>query len=534
MALAPLLAAAQAAPAAAPRFDILEFEVEGNSVLPATAVEKAVMPFLGPQRNLDDADAARAALEKAYQAAGYLTVFVDLPEQRVDGGVVRLLVLEGRIERLAVTGARYFDQGFIRTQVSELAPGSVPNFNEVQRQLGTVNTGEDRRVQPILRPGRLPGTVEAELQVKDRLPLGGSIEASNAGTANTEPIRTSASLHYDNLWQLGHSLGLTLTTAPLAPSQTTIEVLNYGIPLAGGDNLGLYAVHSNSNVNTLGGTQVLGKGNTLGLRYAATLTASEAGTQTLTLGADYRDVQEQLRQGKDTIAKPLRYLPLQLAYNGYRFDRSRQTQFSSTLTFALRPLLARKIDGCELEDGSIGTDDPFRCKRKGADGGFATLRLDLRHVESFESLGGASLQARLAGQVASQQLTSTEQYAVGGADTVRGYYEGAAVGDHGLLASLEARSPNLALALQRAHPGPALEDLADISLLGFVDAASLFTINPDPGQIRRQPLLGTGAGMRLGTRSGATFEFLVAQAHKAIAGSPLPGRRVHARLSIKY
>ena len=114
MALAPLVAAAQGAPEAAPRFDILEFEIEGNTALPATAIEKAVMPYMGPQRNLDDAEAARAALEKAYQSAGFLTVFVDLPEQRIDAGVVRLKVLEGRIERLYVTGSRYFDQGEIR------------------------------------------------------------------------------------------------------------------------------------------------------------------------------------------------------------------------------------------------------------------------------------------------------------------------------------------------------------------------------------------------------------------------------------
>jgi len=301
-----------------------------------------------------------------------------------------------------------------------------------------------------------------------------------------------------------------------------------------GDNLGLYVVHSNSNVNTLGGTQVLGKGDTIGLRHALALSANERSTQTLTLGADYRDVQEQLHLGTDTISKPLRYLPLQVAYNGNWFEQARQTQFGGTLTFGLRPLLSRQISGCELENGSLGTDDQFRCKRKGADGGFATLRVDLRHTETFETLGGTSLQARLSGQLASQQLTSAEQFAAGGADTVRGYYEGAAVGDHGLLASMEVRSSNLALAVQRNHQGPALDDLSDITLLGFVDAASLITINPDPGQNRRQPLLGTGAGLRLGTRSGATLEFAYAQAHKALAGSPLPGRRLHARLAVKF
>lgn len=532
MALAPLISWAQTAPEAALRFDILEFEVEGNTVLGATAIEKAVMPFMGPQRTLDDAEAARAALERVYQAAGFLTVFVDLPEQRVDGGVVRLKVIEGRIERLAVTGARYFDQGQIRTQVAELSPGQVPNFNEVQRQLATVNTTEDRRVQPVLRPGRLPGTVEAELQVKDKLPLTTTLEVSNTNSANTTAERVTAAVRYDNLWQLGHSIGLTLTTAPSEPRQTTIAVLNYGIPLGGGDNLGAYAVHSNSNVDVLGGTRVLGKGDTIGLRYSITLAASERGNQTLTLGLDYRDVQEQIRFGELSISKPLRYLPLQAAYALNWGDAGRQLQFNLAMSAGLRPLLARRIDGCELEDGSLGVDDQFRCKRKGADGGFATLRWDLRHTEVFEDF---SVAGRIAGQLASQQLSSAEQFALGGADTVRGYYEGAAAGDHGLLASMELRSANLATWLQRHHEGsPALQDLGELSVFAFVDAGRLQTLNPDPGQNRRQPLLGRGVGLRVGIRSGVNFDVQVAESRKAVAGAPAPGRRVLARMAVKF
>lgn len=517
--------------AAAPRFDILEFEVEGNTVLSAVAVERAVMPFMGPQRNVDDAEAARTALEKAYQSAGYLSVFVDLPEQRVDSGVVRLKVIEGRVDRLAVTGSRYFDQGRIRERVAELAPGKVPNFNEVQKQLATVNTTEDHQVQPILRPGRLPGTVEAELQVKDRLPLSGSFEVSNANSANTTAERATASIRYDNLWQLGHSIGLTLTTAPTEPSQTTVSVLSYGVPLDGGNSLSAYAVHSNSNVNALGGTQVLGNGNTLGLRYGINLGATERSVQSASLGFDYRDVRQQIKLGDSGISKPLRYLPLQAGYTANWFNPGRQGQFTLALTVGLKPLLARRIGGCELEDGSIGVDDQFRCSRKSADGGFSTLRFDLRHTEVFADF---SVAGRLGGQIASQPLTSAEQFVLGGADSVRGYHESAAVGDHGLLASLELRSANFASWLQRHHPGDAFKDLGELSVLAFVDAGELQTLNPAPGQNLRQPLLGSGVGVRFASRSGVTLDLQVADAHRAIAGAPKPGRRAHARMAVKF
>jgi hemolysin activation/secretion protein len=84
--------AASATRAQESRFDVLEFEIEGNTVLPALAIERAVYPFLGPGKTIDDVQGARAALEKAYQDAGYLTVVVDVPPQQVKGGKVVLAV----------------------------------------------------------------------------------------------------------------------------------------------------------------------------------------------------------------------------------------------------------------------------------------------------------------------------------------------------------------------------------------------------------------------------------------------------------
>ncbi|TNY02666.1 ShlB/FhaC/HecB family hemolysin secretion/activation protein, partial [Escherichia coli] len=63
------------------------------------------------------------------------------------------------MEKLYVTGSRYFDQGRIRAVASELAEGQVPNFNVVQQQVAALSQTPERRVQPVLRPGREPGTV---------------------------------------------------------------------------------------------------------------------------------------------------------------------------------------------------------------------------------------------------------------------------------------------------------------------------------------------------------------------------------------
>ncbi|QLQ01990.1 MAG: hypothetical protein HZY77_03085 [Thiobacillus sp.] len=102
--------------------------MEGNTLLSTIAIEQAVYPYLGENRSIADVQSARESLERAYRDGGYPTVFVDIPEQKVDGNTVRLRVTEGSVERLRVSGAKYYSLGEIKAHVPTLAEGSVPYF----------------------------------------------------------------------------------------------------------------------------------------------------------------------------------------------------------------------------------------------------------------------------------------------------------------------------------------------------------------------------------------------------------------------
>ena len=522
---------APAPTAAAVRFDILEFQIEGNTVLPVAAVETAVTPFLGEGRSMDNVEAARAALEKSYQSAGFLTVFVDVPEQRVEDGVVVLSVTEGRVARLSVAGSRYFSQGWIRDKVAELAEGKVPNFNEVQRQLALVNTTEDRRVQPIMRAGTAPGTVEAELKVDDRLPLSGSVEINARQAAGTKPLRAQGSVRYDNLFQRDHSVSLTLVTAPQAPQESRVVSLNYTVPGEDQSAFVGYVVNSNSSVNAIGDVNVLGRGTTYGLRYVKPLLSSADQQHSVTLGVDYKDLKQDTRIGSDVIATPLRYLPFVAGYSGNVDQASLgRTIASLQLSAAFRAILRRDID-CPG-----GTADQFACGRQGGDGGFASLRADVRHVVPIGSAG--SLSARLGGQVATGPLPSGEQFAIGGADSVRGYYEAEAAGDQGVLGSIEWRSADLGGWLSRtigeAAPGNTPGLFSASYALAFIDVARSYVIDPAAGQAAHQSLAGGGVGLRARYRRTLAGELDLAWPFKTTATTSSGSLRVHARLALDF
>ncbi|MFI3121392.1 MAG: POTRA domain-containing protein, partial [Methylococcaceae bacterium] len=137
---------------ALPSFDMLEMQVEGNTVLDQQLVEKTIYPFLGTGKTVDDVEKARQTLEALYKEKGYPTVLVDIPEQDVIEGLVRLKVVEGEVERLKITGSRYFYLGKIRDKVPALAAGQVPFMPNVQEQVGELGKeSSDRQVTPIFR-----------------------------------------------------------------------------------------------------------------------------------------------------------------------------------------------------------------------------------------------------------------------------------------------------------------------------------------------------------------------------------------------
>jgi hemolysin activation/secretion protein len=474
-----MLFLAQAQAAEEGRFDLFEIVVEGNSVLSTAQIEKTVYPFLGENKNIGDVEAARTALEKAYQGSGYLTVFVDIPEQKVKDGVVRLRVTEGQVERLRVTGSRYYSLGAIREKTPELAEGSVPYFPDVQKQLAAVNRGGDRKVTPVLRPGVSPGKVEVDLKVDDSLPVHGSVELNNRYSADTSHTRLLANLRYDNLWQKEHSLSIGLQTAPENTEDTSVFLANYVWPLDSGDYMAVYGLISNSDVAAVGDVNVLGDGKIAGLRYIMPLRSREGFFHTLTLGVDYKKFNDTVTLlGADSVDTPISYMPFTLGYEANLYAARSMTQFTSALNFSLRGLADEEVEclpGVYLNE--------FACKRWMAEANYAFLRLEVKHTHQLEN--GWSLFGRVLGQAASGPLISNEQFSAGGVDTVRGYTESIAAGDNGLVAGIELRTPSLGK-----------ETLDELIFYAFAEGASLSVLEALPGQIDQYDLLSAGLGLR--------------------------------------
>lgn len=420
--------AGDAAPAPDERLvDILNYRVMGNTVLPRVEVEKAVLPYLGPKRPQGDVELARAALEKAYRDKGFETVAVQIPEQDVRNGVVMFEVTELKVGRLRVTGSRYFSPEDIRERAPALAEGKVPDYRQVSTEVAALNKSADRTITPTLRAGETPGTVDVDLQVEDQMPLHATLELNDRASARTRRLRVAGSVTYANLFQLGHSISLQGQFAPQEPSQSWIVSGSYVAPFQGTPfALVVYGVHSDSDVGALGGINVLGSGDIVGVRGIYSASRGDW-RHTVTVGLDYKSFKEDLILGPEFGRTPIDYMPLTLQYALARNTERSDFNISAALNVGLRGLLA--------------DNDEFRLKRFNASAGWSNLRLDAGYTRRFAN--DMRVELRAAAQLSDEPLISNEEFALGGLDSVRGYYESQELGDIGVSGQLDLFSPSL-------------------------------------------------------------------------------------------
>jgi hemolysin activation/secretion protein len=473
-------------PLSTQRFDIDDFAVQGADKLPEIDIEEAIYPFLGPNKSAADVEKARAALEKAYHDRGYQTVSVTVPEQNTQRKVVTLKVLELKVGRLRVKNSRYFDLDKIKDRAASLKEGTVPNFNDVTKDIVALNQWPDRRVTPALRAGVTPGTVDVDLNVEDTAPLHASVEVNNRQSPNTTDLRTTSTVHYDDLWQLGHSLSFTYQVAPERPSDAEVFSGSYLARVADVDwlNVLVYAVKSNSNVATVGGTNIVGPGEIFGSRAVMTLPNRDNFFHTLSAGVDFKHFDQTVTLGGAGFSSPVTYYPVVASYSAMFRNEKFTTQLNAAITYNLRPLSSSPTD--------------FDNKRFDASASFTHLNVDVSHTQELPE--GFQLYGKVQGQVADGPLVSSEQLSLGGLDTVRGYLESETLGDDGIVGNLELRSPDVGTKLQAMMKDETGQGQARFTVFNewrffaFTDAGAATVLNPLPEQQAHFDLWSYGVG----------------------------------------
>ncbi|MES2318515.1 MAG: ShlB/FhaC/HecB family hemolysin secretion/activation protein [Pseudomonadota bacterium] len=495
------------------RFDISRFEIAGNTLLTNAEANAAVAPFVGPQRDFADVQAALEALEAAYHAHGYQVVSVRLPEQELNRGVVRLDVVQARIGKIKVSGNRFYDDANVRASLPTLETGKTPNLTRVSANLRMANENPARKIKLNLQDASADDTIDASLDVSDEKPWKAMLNLDNTGNPSIGKTHAGVVLQHANLWGRDHVGSFQYTTTLEEPSKVSVYGLGYHIPLyLLGDSIDLYASYSDIDSGSVSAglfnLNVSGKGAVYGARYNQTLARRGDTDARLVYGLDVKAFKNSVLFAGQDFGNDITVRPFSFGYTSSQPLRSGDINQSLTLI--------RNIPG-----GSRGASDDFARVRVGATASYTIVRF----AAAVTQMVGKEWQARalVNGQFSRDALVPGEQFGIGGSTSVRGLKERELASDSGLALNLELYTPKLC----PGRPG------WQCRALGFYDAATGSRNHALPGEIGRTTVGSAGLGLRMAI--GTSMNLQLDYGHVLQAGASTGDRnKLHFRMGLAY
>lgn len=552
-------------PAAPPvrTFAVTRYDVIGNTLLAPQAVDKILAQGVGTNVSIAQIQKALGDLQLAYRERGFATVAVSLPQQQITNATVKVLVTEGKLAAVQISGNRYFSSNNVLRALPSLSTNAVFNNRIFQQELDQANQNRDRQIYPSIGPGPEPGTSALTLRVKDRLPLHGRVDVNNHSTPGTPNWRVNTSVNYGNLWQRDHQVGLSygftperykspgvipdyLVNRPLIANYGAYYRLPFGEPRSVQDqianssgrfgydeatrqfrlppagqrpDLTFFASASYSDTGTKFGPRTLVTTNNNPL---LTIQSQDAGQNfTINEGIGTRlnipfAVGEGRRLGLSGGLDLKRYVLDSLNTNNFFITtvitNIAGSQTNTTLKPSPQPARNNEIVYLPLSlgldysqqdrSGFLSANLAVNWNVVGDGREFAALSYTPASKATYYKTALSvnrdqrvfkdwSLLARASGQITDQPLLSNEQFAMGGVNSVRGYFEGDAYGDLGWFGSLELRTPFLKV------PVPAGAASVPAWLRGsvFLDVSRRYFAENNAGGSAGNSLMGAGLGL---------------------------------------
>jgi len=450
---------------------VQKIQVVGSTILSQDEINALIKPFEGRSSTLEQLKQIADKITEIYLNRGYITSRAVLPPQTLTAGVVEIQVLEGKLGPIEVEGNKRVHKSYIRSRIRLGA--KIP--------LSTASLEDQLR---LLRVDPLFDNVEASLR---------------AGDNAAESI-------------------LIVRVSEANPFQSSFSFDNYSPPSVGSERLGVSLRHRNitGNGDELAGAyyRSLGDSDLFDFSYRVPLNPMNG---TLQLRAapnrnsivqapfDTFDISGKSHLFELSYRQPLRRTPIEefalsagvtyqtsstfLAGEPFPFGIGPDSKGVSTTTAIKlgQDYIRRDPQGAWAvrSQFTIGTSLFDATQNEGSvpDGQFFSWLGQVQRVQRLNDKNLLILQSDL--QLSANSLLPSQQFVIGGGQSLRGYRQNAGSGDNGFRVSIENR-----ITLQRDASGnPKLQ------LAPFLDAGTVWNVANNPNKLTNQRFL---AGLGLG------------------------------------
>jgi hemolysin activation/secretion protein len=377
--------------------------------------------FAGRCLNVSDIERILAVITKDYIDRGYITTRAYLPPQDLTKGHLEILVIEGVLNKIMIE-----DGGAKSISIGNVFPGlegSLLNLRDLEQGIDQINRLASNNARLDIQPGEKEGTSDVVVHNQPQSPYHFNISVDNQGSESTGKTQTGLSASADN--PLGYNDMFSITHRQSTPRDVSrkdsiSDNLNFSIPF-GYNTLHASASHSKyySPITVPSGLELISSGNskTYNMNFDRVMYRDQSSRASLS--ATLTSKQSENYLAGEFLAVSSRKLTV------FDLDGNLNTGLAGgVLSLDLGYARGLKILDA-LEDISGLPDSAPRAQ-------FSKYKFGFNYARPFQVLTKTvSFTSQLTGQKANDTLFGSEQIAIGGLYSVRGFVKNTLAGDNG-------------------------------------------------------------------------------------------------------
>lgn len=417
----------------------------------------------------------KEVLASSYEQ-GQHAISVEIPEQDITNGIVVCQVSQAKIGKVQYLGNYWFSKQRVEKKLC-ITPGEPLDECALLNRVAWLNQNPFHYTQIVLAPGQEKGETEIDVITKDRFPLRVYTGGDNTGVESTGRSRFFGGITLGDAFFIDDLLTFQFTSNS-SYNKFHNYLLSYTSFLPWEHSLMIYGGYAEIETNS-SDFKNSGKEAQASFRYKIPFKPYYTDfQQELYFGFDYKYETSALFfvAELELTGVSNKIVNVTQGMLGYLLE---YTPRSHQMTFQI------EFFGSPLEMLPHQSSQDYNRLRPHAKPYYFYSTLSLGEIYTFPSK--LSIAALLRAQGATGALVPSEQFKLGGYNSVRGYEESVFISDNGIILNFEFRTSPISFLKKRQD---------QLTFLGFMDYGWGYNYYPFDGIKKTGILWGAGPGLR--------------------------------------
>lgn len=424
---------------------IKKIEIIGNTVFSTEELRKLVASYEGQKLSFEQMLEISQIITEYYTSRGYIRSGAFVPPQELVNGIVKVQVIEGKLEEILIQGLKQTKESYVRARLEPRLTTPIQRKNlESALELLQIDPLFEK-VEAELKPGSSPDKSILVVKISEALPGTITLAADNYSSPSVGENQGTAALSYQNLLGIGDRFKFEYNGG----AGLSRYKAGYSIPVNRNDGvLSIDYAHSDTEIveDPFTVLDIQANSNVFSLNFRQPVLKTAKEELALSLGVELKESQTYL----------FKEIPFSFA-EGAENGKSRETILRLAQDWVKRSetrVLAARSQfsfGLNAFDATSNSDAP--------DGQFFSWIGQFYWLEKLDK--NLLFVTRWGMQISSDALLSIEQFDIGGKDTVRGYRQSVLLGDNGFVGTIELQ-------------WTVWDDWGQLNLISFADVGTVW------------------------------------------------------------